>query len=371
MRFERSICLCAVLFLMLSGCASKPQTQRALQGAGRAHQNQQRLIPSISRRALSSKLAEPCPGVSDAPIAASSAYKSSWTALDILQQRLRERLSEGDYSHILVAIMGWNTTQIEAVRNFNAIAKNIRAAADDDFNPLFIGVTWPSQWQNEWLAPLYKLASFPNKAQDADELGLMWLGVLLNDTLPAIDPQTPIVVIGHSFGARAATTAACAGPVIHRPGSPIAKKQLDQLTLIGLQGAFRINRLFGQFSDRKIGFQDQCRSVGHIYLTSSLADTANDTAFWGDYAGDEASYTKFCGEESRLVNCEKADQSGHRTQQRDVGSNITYIDADDLIYLNSYLSGGGAHSDIYRKEHGLLMYDLISRSKAISSASDR
>ncbi|EOV8180916.1 hypothetical protein ACOIQQ_005466, partial [Raoultella planticola] len=40
-----------------------------------------------------------------------------------------------------------------------------------DFRPLVIGITWPSYWSTG----LVNVVSYPNKANDADELGLIWL----------------------------------------------------------------------------------------------------------------------------------------------------------------------------------------------------
>ena len=129
------------------------------------------------------QLVAPCWGAlaADQP---SHAYQNSWDALDHLRAALDARLADPTgYSHVLVIAMGWNTGQEEAVRNFNSLTNAALNAAAPGFKPLVIGVTWPSKWASAWLDPVFKLASFPNKAHDADELGGTWLGVLLHDTL--------------------------------------------------------------------------------------------------------------------------------------------------------------------------------------------
>ena len=323
------------------------------------------------------QLVESCKEVgTPTPIPPNHAYKMSWDALELLRKSIERRLRTGKYTHIIVIIMGWNTVQEEAIRSFNSIIKNIKKAAnnqDQTFNPLVVGVTWPSQWQSSWLGPLYKALSFPVKAHDADELGLTWLGVLLHDTLPkALNnvkncQEMPVVIIGHSFGARAATVAACVGPVIYKtPDEKIKIKNMANYELISLQGAFFIRRLFGQH-DRGIHFHDYCPTVSRLFLTSSKYDIAMDAMLLGPYAGNDKSYKKYCGKGgSEILSCLRADKYGDITDK--FGNpvkfselkHIVYINADHLIYQNAYLSGGGAHSDIFRPEHGVLMWQLIS-----------
>ncbi len=323
------------------------------------------------------QLAETCKEMGQpVPISPKHAYKKSWYALEILRTSLEKRLRTGKYTHIIVIIMGWNTVQEEAVRSFNSIIKNIKKAANNQgqtFNPLVIGVTWPSQWQSSWLGPLYKALSFPVKAHDADELGLTWLGVLLHYTLPqALDhvkncKEMPVVIIGHSFGARAATVAACVGPVIYKtPKEKIKVRNMANYELISLQGAFFIRRLFSQH-DRNIHFHDYCPTVSRLFLTSSKYDIAMDAMLLGPYAGNDKSYKKYCKNGgSEELSCVKADKYGNIMDKSGNSirfshlKHIVYINANHLICQNAYLSGGGAHSDIFRPEHGVLMWQLIS-----------
>ena len=70
------------------------------------------------------------------------------------------------------------------------------------FRPLFVGVTWPS----EWSAPLVSIA---NKMNDADELGMTWVSRVVRDVLVPLKRahSIPLILAGHSLGARLMTRA--------------------------------------------------------------------------------------------------------------------------------------------------------------------
>ena len=303
---------------------------------------------------------EYCPDVEKLEVPPKDAFNSSWKAMDVLSRRINTNIS--NYTHVIVLTMGWNTVQEEAVRNFNSIGKNLKFAAnDEEFKPLFIGVTWPSQWMSDWLEPVIKIASFPIKAKDADEVGLTWLGVLLHETLA--DITIPVVVIGHSFGARATSVATCLGPAIANPNPETKTKNKVINYLINLQAAYRSSRLIPPHKEGKLRYYDGCKNAENIILTSSINDKAMDTLFWRKdyYMGDDKGYDKYCGEEQKKLNCGIAKPDGHYELINKTTSNITYINSDKLINKNSYLSGGDAHSDIYREEHGVLLWDILSK----------
>lgn len=64
-------------------------------------------------------------------------YQQSWQAMAALRQFLEADISKrkanedpsDDYTHIFVLVMGWNTEQEEAVRNFNSIVGNLQKAS--------------------------------------------------------------------------------------------------------------------------------------------------------------------------------------------------------------------------------------------------
>lgn len=313
------------------------------------------------------QIAQSCPDSLNTPIAVSSAYKNSWAALAQLEKSMAKRIQKGSYSHIVVITMGWNTVQEEAIRNFNSIVSSMKSTANSNFNPLVIGVTWPSQWVSNWIpSAIFTPMSFGVKADDADELGLTWLGVLLHQTIPNAKGNLPVIVIGHSFGSRASSVAACVGPVIYENNSQPARTRID--AVINLQGAFPSNRLFGE-NDRKFHYPQGCKNVDKFVLTASVHDTAMKSHFWGTYAGDLSSFKKYCDDVNEpMIQCVRTDSDGNISQfTKPAVSNITYIDASNLIRENAYLSGGGAHSDIYKKEDGVLLNGIISIPKAESN----
>lgn len=286
-----------------------------------------------------------------------AAFENSWTAMRRLQQAVTADITKGDYTHIFVLVMGWNTVQEEAVRNFNSLATQLVRASNEKVKPLVIGVTWPSQWNSDWADPLYKLTSFPVKAQDADELGLTWLGVLLHDVLPQAKGDVPVVVVGHSFGSRASSVAACIGPAIHSGPTELNRKTIDMV--FNFQGAFPTKRLLVDREDKDqegMRYPAGCANVQRFVMTSSSNDLAVTLARWELYAGGGNSYEEFCGRQYAGLTCAKAKSDGGVENWPGAPSqSIMYVDASDLIAENAYRTGGGAHSDIYRIEHGQLL----------------
>lgn len=292
------------------------------------------------------------------------------------------------YTHIVVVVMGWNTVQEEAVRNINSLVWNMGRAHDErvkeagkshsptpepPFNPLVIGVTWPSQWSSNWIDPAVKIVSFPTKAGDADEVGMSWLGVLLHDTLPKMRQvlhdkfptmlDKPVVVLGHSFGAKASSVAACAGPAVVSSKEASITPLADIDVLVNLEPAYLSERIFGRTSWlQNVVYPNGCPRAKRFVITASAGDTAVPLPFWGTYLGEGKSYRKFCAADHdgpRLAHCAVARADGHVEPKLPGTSNVYYVDASELISENAYGTGGGSHSDIYRIEHGRLLYSAV------------
>ena len=278
------------------------------------------------------------------------AFDKSYEALKLLKQDIDKNIDK--YDSVIVFVMGWNTSQEEAVRNFNALYKNLKESSNNTINPLFIGVTWPSEWEVSMLPDdLVKLFSFPVKANDADELGVTWLGMLIHKTLA--DIEKPLYIIGHSFGARATTMALFEGNILYKD-KPYSKKYAN--TLISLQGAYSVKRFLPKGLE---GIEYDISNVEQIVLTSSKYDYAMDTAFWkAYYVGDDKSYKKYCEDEQKFM-CGVYDENYQIVFNR--ASKITYLNCDSIIKNNAYLSGGGAHSDIYDKEMGEFIWKVLKR----------
>ncbi len=338
-------------------------------------------------------------------------YKYGNNALDSLQKNLTQDLSSGIYTHILVIVMGWNTSQSESIRNFNDLTGNIIAASLEDadgqqevpvnrakassptplipseFRPLVIGVTWPSYWSTNFRNAF----SYPNKANDADEIGLSWLNKLINQTIPASMAESgqsvKFIALGHSFGARAMTRALFSSPAL-KPSEtfPMQETPISSVNLaVAMQGAVSINRFSPSLSDEGAPYRDYAHlKHTQIVLTASSQDAALGSPFllWTLPAGSISAYKKACTTDDykNIFNCmTAADQSatqGGKFSLCKYGNSsclspfnstatmrkIDYIDASQgITEFNSPGSGGRAHSDIYRLPMGRLLWKLIEQ----------
>lgn len=338
-----------------------------------------------------------CAGSGPEPDNGKAAYRNSWRALERLKAALAKDLAEGGYSHIFVVTMGWNTPQGEAVQNFNSIIGHLLDEADAQrndreacpagskrphcgFKPLLVGVTWASDWE---VSPLLALPpalvrgiSFPNKADDANEMGSTWLRALIEHVvLPVRNAASTngapkVVLIGHSFGARATMTAikvsalsraalpdglrdsSGSGPA---PGG-LAFRPGDQF--ISLQGAFEVDELFEKGGYDRL-LPQFVESDLRVRLIASRFDTAVDTAFWGRYAGSISGYEAVCGQATRpaSLDCERVAAGAPRRDGP--SSRVLYIDASEVVRYGAAFTGGGAHSDIYRRETARMLWNYI------------
>jgi len=323
-----------------------------------------------------------------------SFYDNGLPALELLSEQVAKDIQDENITHILVIVMGWNTGQTEAIRNINDIAGTIvaaeqesRRAGDKSFRPLVIGVTWSSYWTSG----IMNLLSYFNKAQDADEIGVSWLNLLLNQILPtaASDGKIPVVVIGHSFGARAVTRAVFSSPALERSDPKVPKSGVD--LVVGLEGAFSINRFMtegGNEGHPYRAWKDKLADV-QVALTASKFDDATSRPFWYHPAGSYDAFRETCGLESgttlaagfecRIARegemsgqpkrafelCNSAEEDCVAARQADKKfawpeSKLLYIDTSQgITQYNSLGSGNNAHSDIYRISAGRLLWMLI------------
>ncbi len=337
-------------------------------------------------------------------------------ALVSLQDNLTKDLRQGNYTHVLVIVMGWNTAQQEAIRNFNDLTGNLMAASLEaasgqqespidrtraiqplakdrpagNFRPLVIGVTWPSYWSNSF----GNVFSYSNKANDADEIGLSWLNKLLNETIPlslqASGSHARVVALGHSFGARAMTRAVFSSPALAPlqgsfPDQSMVSSSVD--LAVGLQGAMSINRFAAQLGSEGAPYRDYARlDKTKVVLTAATEDSATGAPFvvWTDPAGSIGSYRKACAQAGSvyqpIFDCMTASDTsaipGGRFEVCKYGQagcadpfdgtgqghKVAYIDASNgITQFNSPGSGGGAHSDIYRLPMGRLLWKLVEQ----------
>jgi len=325
-----------------------------------------------------------------------NSFDNSWRALDYFRMSLLERLrGENAPTHLVVYVMGWNTPQIEAYRNFNSLAGHLVDAAEVDqtreFRPLVIGMTWPSLWRGLKLVPNFisQPISYRNKADDADEIGMSWLGVLIHDVLVDVRNQVdreqgryiPIVAVGHSFGARAVSRAVYTGPAIARNEESAPSNNYNRVAdlMIGLQGAFSKNRFHpkGGKGEEDQPYDHFRYQAGQTVLTASQHDKAIDLGFWAESAGNEESWDDECAApdaaSNPLFNCQNVSEKSdfvpilrNLPRKACIGNDptscrIQYVRMDPIVRFNAAETGGGAHSDIYRAPIGRLTWEMIKK----------
>lgn len=310
-----------------------------------------------------------------------TAQIDSWKALELfateLQQAIVTKKSRDghSYTHVIVVSMGWNTPQIEAIQNFNSIISHLKTASGTSrFEPLFVGITWPSVWSSKWLDPLIKIASYKAKANDADEVGTIWITEIIDLVKLAAPRETVLVGIGHSFGARAMFSSICSAGVWGKE----QKTNRKWNTLIGWQSAFSINRfIYDENRFTNAGFGDGFRyangcldKVDTIILTSSANDEAINTAFWADMTGSHDQWEAVCGKSITIkldgkTNCVPSDavRGSNLSSLTLKHGHINYIDVSQIVFFSQPNTGGGAHSDIYRAVHGKLNWKAIVTSQ--------
>jgi hypothetical protein len=318
-----------------------------------------------------STFVSPCNGSPDDALAHDynyqSAFDRSWYAIDLLKSRLQRDVVENHYSHIIVAVMGLDTAQEEAIRNYKSIISSIRMNAGNKFNPLFIGITWPSFYANRWFDPVWEVLSYHPVADRADVLGLSWLGVLLNDVIMPLNEKAEVTIIGHSFGTRAATMALCVGPgILSKSGKSIRRNPRGKIeNFIGLAPAFSLSRFIDEdyrFYEN-VYYRDYCPTIKRFIFTASSQDAAFAPVFWSDAVGDHDFMLDYCKNWQPVsVSCISADAQG-KIKDYNPAFKVTYIDTSALMKYTMPGTEGGGHSDIYRTEVGHLLWTVLNGDK--------
>lgn len=318
-----------------------------------------------------------------------SPYDRGWAVLNCLQSHLRAALKDAKssgrpHTHILMMTMGWNNDQVVSVRRYNSLLAQTQIAArrnGQEFNPLVIGLTWPSVWgggaQSEILRSVTHLASYSARARDADEIGFGYANAILNSVLPPLESEFGIgtVAIGHSFGARILTRAYVSAPFLKRV---TPRLDLTGPLVIGLQPAFSANRFRGDHASVSDGasipfvptegspFQHINEVRGHLAVTWSKNDGANPVAQYisgavhvGGKPGYDEALENFpemfeftnptMNEGDGLIENVKADCIAAKNNNR-----VHYIDASNTI---------DHHSDIANAGVGSLVWALIDCHK--------
>ncbi|MDT8328131.1 MAG: hypothetical protein RQ750_12225, partial [Roseovarius sp.] len=128
----------------------------------------------------------------------------------VFRRDLAARLKQGNFTHIVFASMGWNNDQRVSICRYRQIMQmtgNAMQARGRAFRPLVIGMTWPSSWNAASTSAVGHavghIGSVFNKSTDSDEAGVLHGNLILNRIIPAVNTGgLPVVVLGHSMGAR-------------------------------------------------------------------------------------------------------------------------------------------------------------------------
>jgi len=294
------------------------------------------------------------------------AFSGSWDAVDLLRERLADDIASHGYSHLVVAVMGLDTPQEEAIRNYRSLVSAVRRNAGSDFEPLFVGITWPSFFANRWFDPMWETFAYSPIADRSDILGLTWLGVLFNEAILPLADRIEINVIAHSFGARAASIGLCVGPVILRDGKAGASLQptgqVDDF--IGLAPAFSLRRFIDEnpLFYENVYYRDYCPKIRRFIFTASRNDNAFSPIFWSSPVGEHEEMRDFCGQQQTVHSvCASVDSNGD-INGYDTSAKISYIDTSALMKYRVPGTKGTGHSDIYRPEVGKFLWHLINSS---------
>ena len=318
-------------------------------------------------------------------------YEDGWRAIDRLTAAIEAMLVQARpaYTHILVLSMGWNTDQVESVRGYNALIGNIIAQARLErtpdgqlFNPLVIGITWPSVWGGDSFFNTINLVthlfSYPNKADDADEIGYTIANYLVNNIVFKLKAKykLKVVLIGHSFGARILSRAMFSANLLK--GRPNEEGDATDL-FVGLQGAFSVRRFdkdhqlpfpIWLFSEGEGSpYMNYHELKGRVVLTWSESDAANPVAQWitgAAHAGGKASYKEsrkmgnvfdhlvwdeIAQNKNDLLSQNIAEKAPESCGKPNEPKKVLMIDANKIV---------NDHNDVLDAEMGRLIWKIIS-----------
>ena len=311
---------------------------------------------------------EPCAGKGKLSVddgSYKSAFSNSWDALDILKEHVTADVDSSEYTHLLVAIMGLDTAQEEAIRNYKSIISSIKKNGNDSFRPLFLGITWPSFYANRWFDPLWEAMAYAPVADRADILGLSWLGTILNDVIAPLSDRIRITVIAHSFGARAATMGLCVGSALKRDGQQGVDRASGGMVdeIFGLSPAFSPERFTARerWFYENVYYKDYCPKIKRFIFTSSEHDGAFNPVVWSSMTGEHSYQKRSCASKHPIkISCLTSSPEGE-IRDFDLSAKISYVDTSSLMRFDVPGTKGGAHSDIYRTEIGSLIWAVIGQ----------
>jgi hypothetical protein len=255
---------------------------------------------------------------------------------------------------------------MEALEDFSALLRAIRDAAGSSFRPVPIILTWDSFFRNVLGSAFLDVT---NISSDADEIGATWANVLIEEVLVKLKEDTgiPIVLVGHSFGARLLARAANSGALLRSgPQGSVAGTGPAIDVFIGLQAAMSLSRLMPGNPRSFDHLRQEVRTA--IFTTSTFDRAARWPGLVGvTYVSSSAAFRHAKEEGGETLRTTSVDRNGqvlhdspeHASWARYCGSGaITLVNADDLIQKSKGLLRG-AHDDVYSGPMGRMIWDII------------
>ena len=276
------------------------------------------------------------------------------------------------FTHIIVYSTGFNTAQWESLASYKVLLSNLVDAAEPwypclfstwiwfdacKFNPLFIGISWQSFTSILNRDETVWGIDFLWATKRADKIGKGLAVSLLKKLLLPLkqEYELPIILIGHSLGAKILSQAA------YSIKSDDDEPLID--LLIGLQGAFRIERHVSK-SEKFYQYKHTEGRVKSVFYTASKNDSIlkklkkiryNSIGLAEVQEKAEVIYTD-------TFSFTKVDEDGTISGLEKCGNNKpVLVNANDLIKQNPDGGVSGAHSDIHHKEMGVFIWNLINR----------
>jgi len=306
-------------------------------------------------------------------------YENSWASLDCLFTELDGKLSTNNYTHLVIASMGWNNNQEESLKRYNYLISNTLAHTDESrFNPLVVGFTWPSVWSGKSRIKIKNLSghigSYLNKSNDADEIGLTLANHLVNNIVPRLSAKHTFstLLIGHSMGARLLSRAMLSGHLLKdRPASLTTRK--DNPLFLGLQPALDAGR-----------FKEDTNVIGRVASIFPGKITP--------YTGEGAPYVNFRDVTGRIIfttsDKDRANpfaqfltgakhiggRTGRRQAQKEISHNLhvktlaaraasaaecSQMKATDKVIIINATEFVDDHNDIKKKKMGKFLWSMI------------
>jgi hypothetical protein len=282
-----------------------------------------------------------------------SLVRSSVAAVGSTGKVFEDMVAQSRPTHILVFATGWNTSQGESLFNYGEWFRAAKRAATEQapgqrFEPLIVGFSWQSTWDN---APGGTGISVGNKGNDADEIGSTWVNAVVQQNVMPVAQRhrLPVVLVGHSFGTRVLGHAVFLPELVTQsPRAPDA--------FIAFQAALPIRRFV---ISGKEGFWISSPATRTV-LTASKFDSANNNyaVHWQAYAGGKYGLEMLSDSEigSRIA-ASSGDDSG-RIDPVPARGQIVLADLSKSVNCPKPGTGGAAHSDVFDLEAGKLIWQV-------------